>query len=247
MGVQDSFEAETQSLYPYLPSNLFIYGVNISLQYKYIFVETPKCACSTIKLSLQRLELDNPNLVFKEFEEIHWREYSPLLNPKQVGSFARLLNDGRYFKFCFVRHPFTRLLSAYLDKIRRNRIQKEDILRQLGLPLSALNKDISFADFVKAVVEQPISMMNPHWRIQYYQTMQTGIHYDFIGRFEQFAEDFRAIGKKLSPDFEKYFVVDQRDATDAAAAINEYLTDELKGLIYQKYKRDFDHFGYDVF
>lgn len=37
------------------------YAVHVSLKHKYIFVETPKVACSTVKMTLQRLELDDPN------------------------------------------------------------------------------------------------------------------------------------------------------------------------------------------
>src|SRR5579862_1067334 len=183
MSLRTEFLADISGLHPHLPVSDVVYGTNISLQYNYIFVETPKCGCTAIKAALQRLELRDPDFARENLEDIHVRESSPLLNPRQVGSFRKLINRPEIFKFCFVRHPFTRLLSCYLDKIQRNRPQKAAILRQVGFPEDRLDTVLTFDQFVRAVVEQPISLMDPHWRVQYYQTMQVGIKYDFIGRF----------------------------------------------------------------
>src|SRR5207248_11754943 len=61
-----------------LPIDSFEYCVNISLGHRYIYVTTPKCGCSTIQLSLQRLELANPNFDRADLEDLHVRKYSPL-------------------------------------------------------------------------------------------------------------------------------------------------------------------------
>jgi hypothetical protein len=246
MGLLADFQADMSGLHPHLPVSIVVYSIHISLQYNYIFVETPKCACSSIKTALQRLEWRNPDYEWKNFEDIHVREYSPLLNPKQVGSFRDLLNNPRMFKFCFVRHPFTRLLSCYLDKIQRNRPQKAEILRQLGLPEDKLDTPVSFGQFVSAVVEQPVSAMNHHWRAQYYQTMQDGIQYDFIGRFEQLEEGMRVLEERISPELARCLRPESRNATEARTESENYLTDELKEAIYQKFHLDFEHFGYTV-
>jgi hypothetical protein len=150
------------------------------------------------------------------------------------------------FKFCFVRHHFTRLLSCYLDKIQRNRPQKAEILRQLGLPEDKLDTPVSFGQFVSAVVEQPVSAMNHHWRAQYYQTMQDGIQYDFIGRFEQLEEGMRVLEERISPELARCLRPESRNATEARTESENYLTDELKEAIYQKFHLDFEHFGYTV-
>jgi dermatan 4-sulfotransferase 1 len=166
------------------------------------------------------------------------------LDPRQVPSFPDLLADEAFFKFCFVRNPFTRLLSCYLDKIQRNRPQKAAILRQLGLPDHRLDAPVSFEQFVKAVVEQPAALMDVHWRAQYYQTLQAGIKYDFIGRFERFAEDMRIAGGRIAEDFGSYFGGEVYNGTDAGAAAEHYLTMDLKKDIRRKYEIDFEYFGY---
>jgi sulfotransferase famil protein len=117
--LESAFITDVNGLHHNLPYECLNYGANISLMHKYIYIETAKCGCSTIKLTLQRLELGDVNYKRDDFEEIHVREYSPLLTPRQVGSFRNLLNRPDYIKFCFVRNPYTRLLSAYLDKFVR--------------------------------------------------------------------------------------------------------------------------------
>jgi dermatan 4-sulfotransferase 1 len=167
-----------------------------------------------------------------------------LLNPRQVGSFRKLVNDPAMFKFCFVRNPFTRLLSCYLDKIQRNLPQKIMILRQLGLAEDRLDTPLTFEQFVRAVVDQPVPLMDAHWRTQYFQTMQAGIKYDFVGRFENFAEDARVLDERISAQFTACLGPEIRNATAAGAKSREYLTAELQDAIYGKFRVDFEHFGY---
>jgi Sulfotransferase family len=245
MSLWTEFEADISGLHPHLPVTDVVYAINISLRYKYIFVETPKCACTAIKMALQRLELSDPDFDRGEFEDIHDRASSPLLSARQIGSFRKLINRPEMFKFCFVRHPCTRLLSCYLDKIQRDHPQKIQILRQLGLPEHRLDVAVTFDQFVRAVAEQPVSLMNPHWRVQYYQTMQIGIKYDFIGRFEHFADDVRVLEDRISPELAVCFRPEFRNATDATTEIENYMTGDLREMIYRKFQVDFDHFGYE--
>ena len=92
------------------------YLFNISVKKGYLYVETPKVACSTIKRSLQLLEV-GPEIVPPP-RKIHERSCSPLLTPSQVGSlFLECAYSDNFFRFCFVRNPYTRILSCYLDKV----------------------------------------------------------------------------------------------------------------------------------
>ncbi|MGB5264133.1 MAG: sulfotransferase family 2 domain-containing protein, partial [Lutimonas sp.] len=159
------------------------YAVYVSLKEKYVFVETAKVACSTIKLTLQRLELNDRNFSRENFQDVHDRAYSPLLKLQQIPNFEQALKNDNFFRFCFVRNPYTRTLSAYLDKILGNSArEKSIILSQLGHDMRDMSIHISFEEFISAIEKQPISMMDNHWRHQYYSTYQETIRYDFIGR-----------------------------------------------------------------
>ena len=244
MKIKNEAEKDAQGLHPHLGFNEVVYSVNISLQHKYIYVESPKCGCSAIKYTLQRLECGD-NKIVRDVTNLHQREFSPLLNIKQIGSFSRLIADPRFFKFCFVRNPYERLLSAYFDKIKGNRPPKGRILQQLGLPSHRLNTPVSLSEFVHAVAEQPVAFMDPHWRVQYYQTMQAGIAYDFIGRFENFQDDIRTIGARLSPNFGQYLIIERLNAPRLPGNDGDILTPELKDIVNNTYRKDFEFFGYE--
>ncbi|MGO9743365.1 MAG: sulfotransferase family protein [Roseiarcus sp.] len=244
MALPSELIEDVRDMHPFIPYANFVYSIHISLKYNYIYVETPKCACSTIKTTLQRYELGDPTFYRQQFEDIHLREFSPLLNPRQVPSFRRLAADSRFFKFCVARHPATRLLSAYLDKIERNRPMKAGVLRQLGLPEIPLTTPVSFADFVHAVCEQPITMMDPHWRVQYYQTFQTAIQYDLIGKLEDLPAVIDRVTAALGEGFRECFTEELRHKTDASSLHDKYMTMELLDEIYEKYRIDFEYFGY---
>ncbi|RYU60884.1 hypothetical protein EWI61_06305 [Methylolobus aquaticus] len=228
----------------YVPVETFNYGLNISLKHGYVYVETPKVACSTIKLTLQRLELGDDEFHHEQWADMHKRQFSPLLGPAQVGDLTKFLSRGDLLKFCFVRNPYTRFLSCYLDKIVGNATQKIQILRQLGHDPSSLQTEISFEQFLAAVEAQPISVMDPHWRIQYYQTFQDTLTYDFVGRFETFEADFHHIGRLVSPDFQKYYKAEDRHRTSANVNLTRYYDADLQRRVYERYRKDFDAFGY---
>ena len=228
----------------YVSLSEFDYSVNISLKYKYVYVETPKVGCSSIKTILRRMELEDADSAQLEFDDIHNRAISPLLRPSQVGSFDRLLRNG-FTTFCFVRNPFTRLLSAYLDKIQGNKPEKQYILLHRGENPTELNRELTFSDFVCAVCEQPIANMNSHWRLQYYLTYQRTMDYSFIGRFEHFEEDLQCILRRIDPGFMAYWASETRHATRTTELVDQYYSEELKEKVYLKYKEDFDHFGYN--
>lgn len=223
----------------------FDYSINISLQYNYLFTETPKSACSTIKTILQKMELGNPDFYRDDFEEIHDRDFSPLLKPSQLGSLDFFLKGNRLYKFCFSRNPYTRLLSAYIDKIKSNKPEKRFILQALGRDSNQLEQDIIFEDFVYAISRQEIIEMNPHWRIQYYQTFQENISYDFIGKIENFSEDIKIVLKTINPNYQQFMTTEKRHATNANQLLKTYFTPSLVKLVQQIYEKDFIFFGYD--
>lgn len=236
----------------YIPFENFNYFINISLLNKYIYVETPKVACSTIKLTLHRLEIENPKLE-KNFRNIHSREYSPLLKPTQVGNFEQLLKSKKYTKFCFVRNPYTRLLSAYLDKIdsREEDVwirHRENYFKACGTKPKTekeLMRDIPFEQFVKNISTHTIKQMDPHWRPQYYQTLQEHIEYDLIGKFENIDNDLPKVLKEIfGRKYKKYITEITKHKTNANSKVDQYYTDEIKDMVYETYKKDFEYFGY---
>lgn len=242
-----SFEQDIAPFTEHISAEEFDYTINISLKHNYIYVENAKVACSTIKLILQRMELGDTNYRGKDLVDMHTRIFSPLIRPAQVGSFSRFVERPEVFKFCFVRDPYTRLLSAYLDKIRNNMPAKAEVLNVLGKDSTNLAVEISFSEFVEAISRQAISEMNPHWRLQYYQTFQDQFSYDFIGRFESIESDLKQAMSSISNDFETYWGVEKRHATNSGELAKQFYTADLEQRVFELYRQDFDTFGYERF
>lgn len=240
----DNYKKSISKYLQYVNYEDFEYSINISLKYKYIYVETPKVACSTIKDTLQRMELDYPELVRNDTNDLHLRDRSPLLSPSQTCGFERLLNNPDYFVYCFVRNPYARLLSAYLEKIVNSKHAKRDILIAMGKDPKDIFRDITFREFVDTVCSQSVYQMNLHWRVQYYQTFQDSIEYKFIGKLERFENDIAHVFSKIRRDYADYYRPEIRHATNSDKLLNKYYSDDLQEKVFNKYKIDFEYFGY---
>jgi len=239
----NEFQKSAEKCYRFLKAEEVMYATHISLKNKYLYVHTPKVACSTIKQFLINAEYEGKTPPVTG-EVVHFREFSPLLNARQVGDFQTFINRPDIFKFCFVRNPYTRLLSCYLDKIKQRKPESNSLLIQLGYgPFS--DNVLSFEEFVDAIMAQTIGLMDQHWRIQYYMTFQEGLDYDFIGKFENFELDFRHAISQTNIDFEEYYRVQNGHATNAGEQLKQYYTPALMEKVYDKYKIDFDYFGYE--
>ncbi len=81
--------------------------------------------------------------------------------------------------------------------------------------------------------------------MQYYQTFQAGLTFDFVGRFESLDRDLPKVLGRIRDDFETFVASDKRNATSAAEKLDEFYTPELSDLVYAKYRIDFDTFNYD--
>ncbi len=239
----EDFQKSAEPCLRYMTAEDLMHITHISLKNKFLYTETPKVACSTIKRLLIDAEYEG-QVAMAEGESMHFREFSPLLNARQVGDFGAFLVRADIFKFCFVRNPYTRLLSAYLDKILSSKPQSRPVMIQLGYGLFS-DKVLSFEEFVDAVVEQPVRYMDWHWRTQYYTTVQYGIEYDLVGRFENFEEDFRKAIGQTPIDFARYYQVVNPHATRANDLLEKYYTPALREKVYQKYQVDFEYFGYE--
>ena len=189
------------------------------------------------------MELNDPKFYWEDFEDIHKRKFSPLLKPSQVGNFRNLV-DGDIFKFCFSRNPYSRLGSVYLEKICGNKQQKRQVLIHLGKDPSDLTQNISFDEFVNAVCEQPIANMDPHWRVQYYQTFQHLINYNFIGNIESISSDLHFVLKKINRNYECYLTGERRHSTGSKDHMFDLYSPSLVKMVQNKFSKDFEFFGY---
>ncbi len=175
---------------------------------KLIYCPIPKVACSSLKLWLLQ------NSGFQNqigLQEIH--EHTSRHNSLRVLSSAQArqrLSDPSYLKFVFFRCPYSRLVSAFMDKFCSADKRIIDITWQVQngdsvmapfmnrLPRHAkrnicrwfspdLDQGISFREFVEYLGDQDLAKVDPHWRLQSSFIGET--KFDFVGKFETLEQD----------------------------------------------------------
>jgi len=226
----------------------FNYQVNISLKHKYVYLEVAKAACSTIKKRL--IDYEVAPLSYGD-RKIHTDNFSsPFVKPFQLDSTAlqHILFSGEFYRFSFVRNPYARVLSAYLDKIVQHKPQVRKVLRILGLPDdddAVAGTDLTFEQFVESIENTPLKSLDHHWRPQYLQLMHPLLKLDFIGKVESFEDDWSEVASRigLSGDAGENVLWHQ---TGARKKFKQYYNFGLQERVRIVYRKDFEIYGYET-
>ncbi|MEY3989413.1 MAG: hypothetical protein RI985_494 [Chloroflexota bacterium] len=238
--------AEIAKYFPFAP-NRFDYLVNVSPRFKYVYIETPKVACSTVKYHLQMIEFDEDER--RIYRNVHDRAFSPIRRISELNMTDEQLNDvmfgPEYFHFMFVRNPYTRTLSCYLDKfVKGSPGEVAEKRKYLGY---GMDDEVSYIDFLRAVQQQPLNKMDIHWTPQTYLLgVAQGYQYDFIGRFENFDADLARALRRVRGYNKPFESIQKRQYvfTEANQKVLQYYTPEAKKLVEEIYADDFIYLGY---
>lgn len=197
-----------------------------------IYIPVPKTAGSTVLATLLPAD-GSPHLAgIVDHNTDESRNKMSAIH--DLRGFWSSLHEAQVFRFAFVRDPYTRVLSAYLDKIASGREPR--FAKWLGLPEGA-----SFLDFLRRISEQNVDAMNRHWRPQS-ALISSKVKLDFLGRFEQFNQDFGRVLDRLGvPDSA---ILLRRDHGTSAGDHRDLIGPAEGALIERIYSDDFDRFGY---
>ncbi|XP_070535185.1 carbohydrate sulfotransferase 8-like [Ptychodera flava] len=161
-----------------------------------------------------------------------------------------------FTKFIFVRHPFSRLLSAFRDKFEDTpeksfvNIYSPIVKRIVGRNDSS--KQIKFEEFVQYLLETDVLAYNVHWLPMHVVCHPCFLDYDIIGKYETMTEDanyvIRTIHAEDVATFPRYAPhATNSSADDVMWRYYSRLTEsQIQGL-YKKFEWDFKLFGYDMF
>jgi len=246
--------ARAQNIDPKPVVNRFDLSSFVTVAHRYVYVEVPKAACTTLKYFITELEKAPCELQQKPYLRetrrsmlIHQRKYVdlPTLLDLNAVDLRRILSgQSGYFIFGLVRNPFSRLVSVFESKIRL----LEPGFRAVGLRWAAAepNSDVhgAFRNFVEAEL-QSLAVAEHHFTPQYELLFPQLVPYTKIFQLEQFAEferafvshlqslgvqdipQFKERNRALYPDWRLYY-----DRATAAHVANFYA-------------KDFEAFGYD--
>lgn len=222
----------------------------------FIFAYVPKVACTNWKSILRYMAgyidyLDNRLAHDKLKGGLRYLDLN--------GPDLNLLSDPDIRKYTFVRDPYSRSLSGYLNKIQSNlpidenteashwvKITKAvEEFRLLTLDPNA-HPEISFEVFLLWLRDGKSHFRNDeHWQSQTVLLRWPTVLFDFVGRFENLNVDadllLKAIGCDISFPTQKEV---KFAATGANDLLDEYLSKTCRSLIDEIFAADFRNFKY---
>lgn len=227
----------------------------VSLKHKYLYVEVPKAACTTLKYLIHRIENLPPiPATFDRLPEtrmymfIHDRErfQMPSLASLPETKARSVLRGREYYRFAFVRNPYSRLVSAWKNKLYFVEPGMENTYLAIknAFPNNVSGKYISFDVFIQYVLQhERLDSCNPHYRLQVKLLYDGAIDYDYIGKVENYRDDIENVLRDIG-------VSNMNQANHGAGNESEpgdwrsYYTEELASLVYSMYEDDFQRFSY---
>jgi hypothetical protein len=192
--------------------------------------------------------LQNPKVATKSIELSLWRKHDPVgapENPHAVrdGPFIRHMRDltdqgrdslmaSRFFSV--VRNPYSRFLSAYLNKV-------------MGRPWERISVRMGFTpdskpaihDFLAALRDSDPYEIDHHFRPQHLNLLRGFVPLDVLGYFEAL-DDVRAFLNEHGFTLESNL----KNSTGASSRVNELLDARAVSAIQTIYETDFKNFCY---
>jgi len=219
--------------------------------YRALYFPIPKVANSSLKaISVELLK----SKIDPSFHDPEWgarafrgREARRDLRKKRILVDRYTLGRYReYWKFCFVRNPWDRLVSCFIEKIDRRAKPGPDNGQPHDSAFAGLDgfcPGMSFEDFVLRVCEIPDSLADSHFKSQHlFVTDRKGrLLVDHVGRFETLDRDCEFALRRMGAGDVKMPHLLKSKRGD----YKDYYTSRLKDLVAERYRGDIALFGYD--
>ena len=164
----------------------------ISHDWKYVYARIPKAANSTVVATLHAVETGRSIIA----------EIGPI--KRSFAAFSQLDEQGLErveaddFRFSFVRNPYTRILSAYLDKIAGGkRVSGGKRGMVTGFLGRSPHADVALADFVDHLEFGDGVRSNGHWAPQVDMLVMPPERFDHIGRVEQLEAGMHEVTSRI--------------------------------------------------
>lgn len=206
-----------------------VHRIHVFPESRVCYVDVPKTASTSILKILLEAEGADVSSLPLTLHEYTIKMYSQ-------DDFSKVPD---YFSFAFVRNPFERVVSTYKNMYKKDPNRWSTFTNYL---FGWFKEDKGFAYFVqKGPTQISDSWADEHCVSQHVIVCdQEGNPYvDFIGRFERLAEDWKVVQKRTGlpdlPHLNRTVKDDWRD----------YYTVELVEMVYRRYQKDIEVFGYE--
>jgi chondroitin 4-sulfotransferase 11 len=202
---------------------------------KLVYIVNSKAACSSIKRAL--IESDfSEELEVNHYSDIHKASLKFGYTKNKMSK-----NEMEYYVFTFVRNPFKRIVSLYVNKFEdREKIVESGYFQYKNYMGGIIDQNITFNSFVKIVSNIPDKFSERHFISQSFYLDRSPKKLDFIGKLENFHEDYGVICKTFGIE---------NNITNSNRSLNydykDYFNIETLDLVYRRYKNDVIGFGYE--
>lgn len=188
----------------------------ISHENKFIFIHISKTAGKSI---LKALSL--PSAADHRNATQQFKEYGPEI-------------WDQYFKFCFVRNPWDRLVSGYFYRVGGGSGERDDLERAKIYPPTFQEFCSNLERFMLLPNE---GMFVP--QVDWITNQGGGLMVDFVGKFEQLDKDFSFICNKIGVESRLQHINKSRHKPYWS-----YYDNRSVELVREAYKKDIEHFDY---
>lgn len=187
----------------------WVYSYIYIPHYQAVYAPVPKVACSSLKWViydlLKELVPELPNFRAEPDDELNFHLF--IDKSLSMAQFPRheaneILAAKSIFKFAFVRNPFHRIASAYLNKFVTERVNPDQwshtwpVFNHFYGYYTDLKQDqISFRQFVDYLLVADDYEIDKHWAPMHQMVKVPEM--DFIGRLETMEADFQTLRERL--------------------------------------------------
>lgn len=198
------------------------------------YLQVPKVASTSLRTAI--CLLNHPSLDRTEISEPSWihrnRQWNDML-PMESSELQSL------FKFTFVRHPFSRFLSFYFNKLSHPNSPGREKFEALGF-----TSDMTLEAALDLVEATPATKLDPHLAPQsmlvYRENMLLA---DFVGHIEELSEGVDYIEKRAGVSLGIPRLNQTGGITLESA--RRQLTPHAQSRLARIYEEDFANFGYE--
>lgn len=229
----------------------FIYSAKAQVIFAYI----PKVACTNWKCILRYLD---GHADYLDPQIAHDRKRSGLAYLSTMDNGKTMLTDDAIPKLTCVRNPYTRILSAYLNKVKpfatdgappdRDRyfydvFLRMEVFRKESRPNEHVMSFDCFLDWLEFSGDPLVS--NEHWTPQTAIVGEGEVNFDYIGKFEQLETDAPILLQRMRCDipFPSHEAV-KFPPTRASELVRTYYTPSAIEKVQRIYAKDFEFLNY---
>ncbi|ELU10141.1 hypothetical protein CAPTEDRAFT_93169, partial [Capitella teleta] len=241
--------------------------IYVDRKHQVLYCAIPKAACSSWKVALAQLTGKFNRSDHRQTLYVHDDAFMASIGLHQLRSFSRMSIEEiikSYRKFIVVRHPFERLVSAFVDKFEKYNKWTQHFHHKFGRQIMhkyrqnatkldlETGRNVTFQEFVRLITDSEVERgfrINEHWESFQNLCLPCAIPYDFVVDYDTIEEDNRNLlrGIFMVDDPEKFFPHQNANPGSAELRTLQYMRTLSESSIQRlitTYNTDFTMFNY---